>query len=108
MYPTISDLLRSLFGIDLPLPIQTFGFFVAIAFLMTAWVFGLELKRKEEEEKLLEPTVKKIKIGEKATTSELFFSALLGFIIGYKLVFALSHYRDFSANPQALDRKSVV
>lgn len=100
MYPTISDLLRSLFGVDIPLPIQTFGFFVAIAFLLCAWVFGIELKRKEENG-LLEPTVKKIKKGEKVTASELFFSALLGFIIGYKLVFALSHYRDFAANPQA-------
>ena len=44
MYPTISHLLNDLFGIDIPLPIQTFGFWVAIAFLAAFYVITKELK----------------------------------------------------------------
>ena len=47
MYPTISHLIYDIFGINIPLPIQTFGFWVAIAFLLAAWTISLELKRKE-------------------------------------------------------------
>ena len=49
MYPTISHLLNDLFGINIPLPIQTFGFWVAIAFVAAAYVVTKELKRKENE-----------------------------------------------------------
>ena len=45
MYATISELLKS-FGIHIALPIQTFGFFVALAFMVAAWLLGKELRRK--------------------------------------------------------------
>ena len=48
MYPTISHLIEDLFGIYIPLPIQTFGFWVAIAFMAAAYVIKLELERKEK------------------------------------------------------------
>ena len=51
MYPTISHLIEDLFGIYIPLPIQTFGFWVAIAFLAAAYIIQIELRRKEEEGK---------------------------------------------------------
>ena len=38
MYPTISHLLFDLFGVKIPLPIQTFGFWVAISFVVAAWL----------------------------------------------------------------------
>ena len=46
MYPTMSHLIYDIFGINIPLSIQTFGFWVAIAFLLAAWTISLELKRK--------------------------------------------------------------
>ena len=64
MYPNISYLLNDLFGINIPLPIQTFGFFVAIAFLLSSWTLSIELKRKEDEG-LLSATKRKKIIGEK-------------------------------------------
>ena len=53
MYPTISHLIYDIFKINIPLPIQTFGFFVAIAFIIGGFVISLELKRKEKNKLVL-------------------------------------------------------
>lgn len=98
MYPTITDLIEDIFGIYLPLPIQSFGFFVAIAFLLGAYVLTLELKRKEKEG-LLKSSKKKTIVGEPAKLSELISSGIFGFIIGYKLIYAFSNYTAFVDNP---------
>ena len=49
MYPTISHLIYDVFGVNIPLPIQTFGLFVALAFVIGGWVIAKEIKRKEEK-----------------------------------------------------------
>lgn len=99
MYPTISDLIKDIFGIYIPLPIQSFGFFVAVAFLIGGYFWSLELKRKEDEG-LLQPNTIKVLKGKKATVSELIFSAIVGFIIGYKLIDAVFNYSQLVENPQ--------
>jgi phosphatidylglycerol:prolipoprotein diacylglycerol transferase len=99
LYPTISDLLKDLFGINIPLPIQSFGFFVAISFLLAAWTLSLELKRKERQG-LLSQTSRKVLRGQPATPIELIGSGLLGFIIGYKLIYFALNYSELVANPQ--------
>jgi phosphatidylglycerol---prolipoprotein diacylglyceryl transferase len=99
MYPTISHLIYDLFGVNIPLPIQTFGFWVAISFLAAAWVVTMELKRKESEGFLSAVKVKEI-IGKKLSAQEIISSILVGFVIGFKGVEALFNYSDLVANPQ--------
>ncbi len=99
MYPTISHLLFDLFGINIPLPIQTFGFWVAIAFIFASWIISNELKRKEKEGFLSSTKVNEI-IGESLTTSEIISSLITGFFIGFKFIEALFHYTDLVNNPQ--------
>ena len=101
MYPTLSDLLKDLFGLYLPLPVQTFGLFVGIAFLVAMWLGGLELGRKNKSG-LLSEIKQKVKTGEKPAFSNLWFSALAGLLAGYKIVFLFLNYSDFAADPQSM------
>lgn len=101
MYPTIYDLVSDLFGIKLSLlkMIQSFGFFVAIAFLLASYFFSKELKRKEADGLLQSRTIRVLK-GTKASTSELISSGIMGFVIGYKIVFIALNYSEFIQNTQ--------
>ena len=101
MYPSIYYAVKDLFGLNLPFlkMIQSFGFFVAVSFLVAAYVWTLELKRKEKEG-LLSSTIVKVLIGAKATTAELIFSGILGFLLGYKIIFIILNFSAFTENTQ--------
>jgi len=99
MYPTLTDFFKDVFGINIPLPIQTYGFFVAMGFLAGIFLIAVELKRKEKLTNYL-PFSKKILIGEPAKISAIAISAIGGFIIGFKILEAVLHYADFVENPQ--------
>lgn len=99
MYPTISDLIADIFGINIPLPIQSFGFFVALAFVLVSFVIISELKRKEKLGKL-PTTIKKTLKGGKIKISEWTIAGIIGFVLGYKLFDAVIDYTSFVNNPQ--------
>jgi phosphatidylglycerol---prolipoprotein diacylglyceryl transferase len=101
MYPTISDLLNDLFGFYLPLPIQTFGFLLAISFLCAALTLRLELLRKEKLGLIRPVTVVTIK-GQPATPVDLFVSSLTGFLLGYKVVYMVFNYTEFVNDTQGV------
>ncbi len=100
MYPTVSEFLKSI-GIDLKLPIQTFGFFVALAFAVAAYLLGKELKRKQNEGHI-QPQTRKRTVGAPADPMEYVYNGIGGFFIGYKLVYLISNYALFADNPQAM------
>lgn len=86
MYPNLYFFLKDTFGVEPWLWtkfVNAFGFFVAIAFILSALVLVKELKRKERDG-LLFPIEESITVGNPATFSELFLNALLGFVVGYK------------------------
>ena len=83
MYPSLSDLLKDLFGINLPLPIQMFGFMVAMAFVVGHYVISSELKRKYSLGLL--STIKRTVVeGLPATSTELFLNGLL-YLFSFKI-----------------------
>ena len=87
MYPNLYYAVKDLFGIEITglKLINSFGFFVAIAFIAASAVLSAELKRKEKEGLLIHEEEKMI-IGAPASMQELLFNFLLGFIFGYKII----------------------
>jgi len=99
MYPRLSDFLREVFGWDVALPVQSYGFFVALGFLVGIWFLIKEMKRKERQG-LLVASEKKILVGAPAKPREMIISGLIGFIIGYKLLDIVLRYSAFVDDPQ--------
>ncbi|MCD6011839.1 MAG: diacylglyceryl transferase [Flavipsychrobacter sp.] len=101
MYPDFQYLFQSLFGTEMPqwLSIfKTFGFLVALSFLAAAWATAQELKRKETQG-LLHPEYVTITVGKAVTKMELLFSAIVGFIIGFKIGGIFSDFAEVSPDP---------
>jgi phosphatidylglycerol:prolipoprotein diacylglycerol transferase len=101
MFPTVSHFIEYLFGVQIPLPFNTFGVFVALAFIAGYWAFTKEMQRKEALGQLHPQKIKHV-IGKKATTSELVLNGIFGFLIGYKLVYALINYSLFVSDAQTV------
>lgn len=91
MYPNLYYAFKDIFGLELSglKLINSFGFFVALSFVISAWVLTLELKRKQQQG-LFVHTEETITIGAPASLSELLINFLLGFVFGYKIIGAFT------------------
>ncbi len=99
MFPKFSDLINYLFGSHLNLPIQTYGFFLTLGFVVGGFVLRSELKRKEREG-LLKPRTLIVHSNKTATWFEIIPGIILSAIIGWKFFGIIIHYREFVLNPQ--------
>jgi prolipoprotein diacylglyceryl transferase len=102
MYPNLYYVFRDLFGVEVPALrfIHMFGFFVALAFIISALVLAAELRRKSKEG-LLQPTeVEEIK-GKPASFTDLALNFLLGFILGFKILALFLLDKAATDDPQA-------
>lgn len=87
MYPNLYYLIKDLFGVELNAfkLINSFGFFVALAFVASGYVLFLELKRKSALGEFNYTEEKEI-VGAPASTGELLSAGIFGFLFGYKLI----------------------
>ena len=101
MYPNLYFLIDDFFGVKLNglRLVNSFGFFVAIAFVASGFVLYNELKRKESIGEFT-PTEESIIIGAPASLSELLTSFFFGFLFGYKIIGAFT-IADALNNTQA-------
>ena len=104
MYPDLSYFFHALLGTppDNALSVfKTFGVFLILAFLASAYVLYLELKRKEAQG-LLTGKTEKFTEGLPATWQEVATNALFGFILGFKLPYILLHFDEFRPDPAGM------
>jgi phosphatidylglycerol---prolipoprotein diacylglyceryl transferase len=102
MYPNLYYVFKDFFGVRIGFLrfVNSFGFFVAIAFLVGAALLAKELKRKSQQG-LLKPTENKVTVGKPATTSELVINFLLGFVLGFKILALFIMGSEVTQDPQA-------
>ncbi len=102
MYPNLYYAFRDLFGAEWKSLrfVNSFGFFVAIAFILAAVVLVAELRRKSKQG-LLQPTEMQIMVGRPATATEILLNFLLGFLLGYKIIALFILNNAATEDPQA-------
>ena len=101
MYPDVSYLLHGLIGTEPDGWIgiaKTFGLFLLLAFLTAAWLLRYDLLRREKIGQLKGRTVKS-KPGHTVTVWDYVFNGIFGFLLGYKIPYAISHIDQWKADP---------
>jgi phosphatidylglycerol:prolipoprotein diacylglycerol transferase len=101
MYPNLYYAFKDIFGVEwswLKL-VNSFGFFVAVAFIICAWVLTLELRRKQQQG-LFVHTEETITLGAPAGIGELLLNFVIGFVFGYKIIGAFT-IADALVDPQS-------
>lgn len=99
MFPKLSDLVNYLFGSNINLPVQTYGFFLALAFTCGGIILRSELKRKENEGLLAARQVS-TEPNKPASWPEFLGGLLFSTLIGWKFFGIIIDYPVFAANPQ--------
>lgn len=87
MYPNLYYVFKDWFGVEWKVLsfLNTFGFMVAVGFIVGAIVLTSELKRKEKLALLL-PREETITVGRPASFFDLLVNFITGFLFGFKLI----------------------
>jgi phosphatidylglycerol:prolipoprotein diacylglycerol transferase len=98
MYPTIYHALYDMFGVDWPWAklLNSFGFFVALAFVIASYLLSAELKRKGKLG-LFTPEKKTIIEGGGPDWTDIITNGLIGFIIGWKFIYLFTNSQKLFA-----------
>lgn len=99
MYPSLYYIFKDWFGVEWEWAkvLWTFGLMVALSFMAAAFTLSRELKRKEKQGHL-KPVEEIITVGKPASFGELLINALIGFIVGYKII-GLIVFRPVEVSP---------
>ena len=103
-YPFLSDAVKALTGLDLPLPLPTFGLLVVCAMFAAAYCLKAELRRLHQAGRIgnarRRATGKEwIEVAPQEIVSDLTFTVMLAGIIGARFFHILEHLDSFAAAP---------
>ncbi|MGH1338510.1 MAG: prolipoprotein diacylglyceryl transferase [Aureispira sp.] len=101
MYPNLRYAIYDLTGFDVPAfaLIQTYGFFLAFTFLACGWALTADLKRRERLGILQGMEEMKL-VGQPLSALDVITNAILGFLLGFKGLYAISN-TDLFTGPEA-------
>ena len=101
-YPSFYDLFYQLFGLKIQLfkLFHTFGFFVALGFIVGIYILKKELQRREKLS-IFQFKYQVVIYGSKLNYSQLIFPALLGFLIGWKSIGVFQNLSIIGDDPAA-------
>lgn len=100
MYPDLSYFFHAIFGTqpdNWTSIFKTFGLFLVIAILGSAYLLYIELKRKAEDG-LFTPEKIKVEENKPASIGDLISNAVFGFILGFKLLYIIPNFTEFQAD----------
>lgn len=102
MYPNFYYIFKDWFGVEWQFLhiINSFGFFVAVSFLLASLFMQLELKRKFKDGVLGKAVPVKSIIGKAIPKSEYITAGISGFILGFKILPILIDYNVTGGDPQ--------
>ena len=99
-YPYLSDVVKALTGVDVPLPLATFGLFVALAMLAAGECLRRELRRLYAA---WPESARRAKVGidvpPQDVVTDLLVFVLLAGVAGARLFHILEHTGQFVADP---------
>lgn len=110
-YPFLSDLLRDLTGVDIPLPMPMFGLFVALAVVVAAYCMKRELTRMYElglvgparvREKNDQGVVVDKAVPPQDVVTDFAMVVLFAGIVGARIFHILEHSDQFILDPASL------
>lgn len=102
MYPNFYYIFKDWFGLEIPFLqiINSFGFFVAVSFVLAGLFMQLELKRKYKDGVLGNGTLLHYWEGKPLTKSDYVTAGITGFILGFKIVPLFLDFSIANGNPQ--------
>nr|WP_315391795.1 prolipoprotein diacylglyceryl transferase [uncultured Duganella sp.] len=101
-YPYLSDVVRDYTGYDLPLPLATFGLFVALGALVAAGRFRAELQRLHRDGRIGPALRRGVPVPPQEVVSDFMVVVLIAGVVGARLFHILEHSGQFAADPMGM------
>ncbi len=110
MYPDFQYLFEDIFAYDMPSwlsLIKTFGFFVAVAFIVSSQILIYDVKRMESEGKF-NISIRKKYTGKRYPIFDSFLAFLIGFIVGYAVCYLVMRLTGTVISAKETMRESIL
>ena len=101
-YPFLSDVVKDWTGYTVPLPLATFGLFVALGALVAGACFHAELGRLYRAGKIRAAWVRGAEVPPQQVVSDFMVVVMIAGVVGARLFHILEHTGQFMADPMSM------